>query len=510
MVMGSSLRKLVIGFVVCFVAIVGRLGGGGQDNKTPPEGSGKGQPKELKPFYFGVKSCDGCHVTPPAYEKKPLVCECDEYTTWTTHDKHKDAYNVLKGPRGKRMGELLKKNVTQPEAGCLYCHGIVTSKEYEHETFAISDGVSCVVCHGAHREWVSEHKDDLKRKEWRDLNRKQKKDRFGMKDLWDPVVRTQVCVSCHVGNAVEGWFVTHEMYAAGHPPLPGIELATFSQQMPKHWRYIDEKPEPVQKLLKFAPKSQKFERTKLVVVSSVITLTETLRLLAAQAKQCGNAKEGNDQALDFAYFDCYACHHDLKTPSWRQERGYRGKPGRPQMRPWPTALARICLLEIPEHEEMRKKLEEGLQQLYGAFGERPLGNCPKIAAIAEGLAKSLADTGKKLAEEATPRYEARAPGLVRRLLAIKDIPDKEIPDYDSARQIAWAIEIILQEWDVKKAKDAQVQQVLATLKKDLKLGLPKERSIEGELGDSLKRINDYNPDEFRQALKKLAALLPSR
>ena len=29
--------------------------------------------------------------------------------------------------------------------------------------------------------------------------------------------------------------VTHEMYAAGHPPLPGFEIATFCSQMPPHW-----------------------------------------------------------------------------------------------------------------------------------------------------------------------------------------------------------------------------------------------------------------------------------
>ena len=32
-----------------------------------------------------------------------------------------------------------------------------------------------------------------------------------------------MCLSCHLGNAREGRVVTHEMYAAGHPPLPGFE-----------------------------------------------------------------------------------------------------------------------------------------------------------------------------------------------------------------------------------------------------------------------------------------------
>ncbi len=30
--------------------------------------------------------------------------------------------------------------------------------------------------------------------------------------------------------------MTHEMYAAGHPPLPSVELQTFCEEMPQHWQ----------------------------------------------------------------------------------------------------------------------------------------------------------------------------------------------------------------------------------------------------------------------------------
>ena len=36
------------------------------------------------------------------------------------------------------------------------------------------------------------------------------------------------------------------MYAAGHPPLPGFEIATFTQQMPKHWVDFADKSADVQ------------------------------------------------------------------------------------------------------------------------------------------------------------------------------------------------------------------------------------------------------------------------
>ncbi len=43
-------------------------------------------------------------------------------------------------------------------------------------------------------------------------------------------------MSCHVGNATQGKVVTHPMFAAGHPPLPPIEVASFSKNEPQHWR----------------------------------------------------------------------------------------------------------------------------------------------------------------------------------------------------------------------------------------------------------------------------------
>ena len=62
-----------------------------------------------------------------------------------------------------------------------------------------------------------------------------------MTDLWDPVRRAETCASCHVGNHDEGKVVTHAMYAAGHPPLPGFETATFGDLEPRHWQYLSEK-----------------------------------------------------------------------------------------------------------------------------------------------------------------------------------------------------------------------------------------------------------------------------
>ncbi len=57
-----------------------------------------------------------------------------------------------------------------------------------------------------------------------------------MRDLTPARQQAQLCLDCHVGNIEKGMFVTHDMYAAGHPPLPAVELRTLIEEMPRHWQ----------------------------------------------------------------------------------------------------------------------------------------------------------------------------------------------------------------------------------------------------------------------------------
>src|SRR5205085_8803359 len=109
-------------------------------------------------------------------------------------DKHRNAFAVLSSARGRRMGELLAIEVTTDRA-CLNCHSVVDrtgspapvrTQQFDRK----ADGVSCVVCHGAFREWVFEHT-AYEDPRWRGLSRKDKERRYGMVDLWDPVTRAK-------------------------------------------------------------------------------------------------------------------------------------------------------------------------------------------------------------------------------------------------------------------------------------------------------------------------------
>src|SRR5262249_28596977 len=136
----------------------------------------------------------------------------DEYTIWRTQDKHSLAYAVLEGPRGQQMGEILggdKKFVLDPKAGCLDCHSMHFPGR-EGKGFRPKDGVSCHGCHGPAEHWLAPHFGDYET--WR-RKAPEEKLKLGMRDLRNPAVRTQLCVSCHVGNAAEGKVITHAMYA---------------------------------------------------------------------------------------------------------------------------------------------------------------------------------------------------------------------------------------------------------------------------------------------------------
>ena len=104
-----------------------------------------------------------------------------------------------------------------------------------------------------------------------------------MTDLWDPVRRSEICTSCHIGNYKEKKVITHAMYAAGHPPLPGFEAATFSEFQPRHWQYLGEKEKSQRSRLRPFDASN-LERRLLVAISGPIVLRESMRLFAEQAQ----------------------------------------------------------------------------------------------------------------------------------------------------------------------------------------------------------------------------------
>lgn len=502
--MKTGLRELRVpafGGVVILLAISGVLfmvqSGTGQQ----PKAEGK------KPTltYYGVSACTQCHDKPDS-KQPPLLCRCTEYPIWRDHDRHGLAMQSLKTDRAKQMGKQLGIADVAQDARCVNCHGVfpADNSRINKATFRADEGVTCCVCHGEYEEWVDLHGSRLKADQWRALSRKEKEEVYGMKDLWDPVRRGRLCFSCHVGNTEESKFVTHAMYAAGHPPLPGIELATFSEQMPRHWETWPEKSKRLESLhssLKdrfgIAPDQIGFQQSQLVLIGGAASLRASLELAVSQAEKAGDQGE-----LDLALFDCYACHHELKNPSWRARRGYEGKPGRPQLQMAGDVLVRAGLASLKRPES---ELTAALKPLREAFDSRPFGNPPMVAARGKESLQWLSGLIDQL--RATKGDRSRT-DLVLNYLA--EVKPKELPDYDSARIRAWAFLTLYAESrglpydDVKKQAEA-IDTLLA-----LTISAAHREPLEKNLPRSLARRNEFDPEAFRKEFRTFTQSLLKR
>jgi mono/diheme cytochrome c family protein len=444
--------------------------------------------------YLGATTCADCHTEPSKTRKDDYV-RLTEYHTWKEEDKHSQAYQVLLTPRAVEMGKRLgySKPPSQ-DSRCLNCHAMNIPPSVREERFDIKDGVSCDACHGPSEKWFLPHT----LTKWRTTPMAEK-EKLGFVDVRDPVKRTSKCVTCHVDDPGGGKLVTHAMYAAGHPPLPSFEVATFSDQMPRHWRYIKEKDPKIQELLQknFDVDPQELEKTKLAVLGAAATFQGSMDCLAAVTK--GGAAD--EHWPELSMYDCYACHHELRSPSWRQQRADGNVPGRPQMQTWPMALLRV----VARYAGEEGPAEERLKAVAAGFNAQPFGKPDAICAAAGESAKGA---GGLLAKLAARKYDqAAARRLLRDLCAASG---KELLDYDSARQVAWVLRIIHSELDPKPPQDQQIQKVLDDMNKELNLKLPSgtKVSILDELSKHLQQVGNYDAEHFRQLAGELCGLLP--
>jgi hypothetical protein len=521
------------------------------------------------PQYQGIDSCVPCHDRPIGARKilntaNREFCGLNEASIFV-EDKHGQAYELLKGKLGLQMEKILANSKSEPDdkpdykvttdKQCLACHANYRRKEnFEQPLFEF--GVTCESCHGPSSVWETHHK----KPSWRKLSAEEKEQKYGMIDVRNPMRRARQCFSCHIGNVQEGKVVTHEMYAAGHPPLPSIEIETFSQQMPTHWRSLNEKgrfkhladyleanyPGQGEKPLSDLP------RTKSVIIGGTMALRETVNLFASQAV------DDDSQAWpELAVFDCSACHHDLASPSWRQTRGYgKSLPGRPQMFAWPEALVKLGIRQRAGMDDAAFKqdcevYESKMEELRRVLDRRPFGDPKAIQKVAmgdDGLIAWLDQLASDVFQSPVGKEEAS-----RTLQTLVSLPLESYPDFHSARQLVWAIRTVQTEISVdlpvfdpgteeefgKKSisralKNFKVYQnwkdgdraeaeekvdellkqleLIERLRLDLPAGAgeedpeadqPPDALITNQLPEALKAINGYDPEWFRKQLQEL-------
>jgi hypothetical protein len=153
--------------------------------------------------------------------------------------------------------------------------------------------VSCEACHGPASKWLVPHTTVA----WKNVPQDEKYSRFGMYDTKDMVPRAAVCIGCHVGqDSQEGAAkdVTHDLIAAGHPRL-AFEFSAYMANMPAHWNTSGDR-------------ATRQDATAWVVGQA----------LTAKAAGDMRAMHKARGSIEFADYDCYACHHELQGESWRR------------------------------------------------------------------------------------------------------------------------------------------------------------------------------------------------
>jgi hypothetical protein len=448
-----------------------------------------------------------------------------EAKVWESADLHRGASDALESTRGQQMGALLNVKIKEPKAGCVQCHKPLFSAVDESGKplkQLANEGVTCEVCHGPPSNWLNPHKlhDDNQKPTWPDphLDKKllDKKTELGWIDVHSPVTRAELCVSCHVGSAQHGRVITHDMYAAGHPPLAGFDVELFADLMPRHWRYDNEKPKN--------NGGDATNRTKNLLVGAVVAMRMAVELVAADAA----ARPKANRWPELARLDCFACHHELDTPETHQEQAEAH--GRPPLIVGCVPLIRIAT-ELADPSRGDEELDAQLAGLRAVFNSQPFGDPGeivarggKVIAWCRKIEDAIIDRIDRL-----PKKNLSSANYRQILKRIANQAASNSGDYDSARQLlgAWVViygELLKTDKDV--LSDADQQKIDSLLEKlnqawpdlaeshpfiltcgDLDLKNPKNGGYAVFLKQQFANRESFEISSFRETMTELALIV---
>jgi hypothetical protein len=422
----------------------------------------------------GTPSCSarGCHGAVDPVASRPLpdclgkidpaslaVVRQNEFSLWLARDKHAQAYQVLDGDLGRRILKNLygEDKAKWDESACLACHTNPLAAAGESSLLKQErlSGVGCESCHGAAAQWLDAHT----KPEWMCKTREEKS-AYGMKPMGDPVALAQTCVGCHVGapptDSVPVRDMNHDMIAAGHPRLD-FELSAFLANMPPHW---DEKSQ--------AKHQGAGYEARVWAVGQVVTAQAALDLLADRARNANPplsefsgyktpvtpAARLNSTAIrpwpEFSEYNCYACHHDLTDPSWRQNAGHYGgrKAGSLPWGTWYSVMPLWIADRPPFGDTNDKTIAQGFDALEKAMAA-PQKDRSDLPAQANALAKRLNPLLTKTSQTKLSKNEIQT---LLSSLAEKE-PSDYAPDWDAAEQLYLAAAALSQDQGAERSQE---------------------------------------------------------
>jgi hypothetical protein len=288
------------------------------------------------------------------------------------------------------------------------------------------------------------------------------------------------------------------MYAAGHPPLAGFEVESFANRMPVHWRYPYEKPDS----------KASFERTRNILVAAVVALRMNVEMALGDVE--------NRHSIDFARFDCFACHHDLADSQWRQLRPARGIPGRPPLNIGSPPLVEVAA-KVVAGERSAELLRGFVERLQAPFEASTLGDAKTLAEVGPEIVGRCQNVEKLLAR---PLSAAQARAVLHDL---SQAGSSNYVDFDTARQLLGAWYVVYRELVANRATgltpaaqgkvDSLLDQiraqdffVLERLPDDNVRSTAEDKSIAERLPELFEDRTIYKPEKFAAVMKRLDEL----
>ena len=463
------------------------------------------QPADNAGAYLGSTICKQCHAEgAKGFDDRLEFYLRNEWDTWHKSDPHARAFDVLSSPTTQAMEAALgwKAGQSKTETSCLVCHA---NTEVKSDTEKLAEGVSCELCHGPAKNWLGPHLDPAFRtdaKRWADT---------GFRDIMHAPGRAEMCSGCHVGDETRR--VTHDMYAAGHPPLPAFELSTFMTRIPHHWKELREMPEAVRT-------ARKFNESPMVALQDAAA--GSLISLERTSKAFAGAEPGMRIATGFESYDCYSCHHELRnTDSLRREGvGVPGEdffdwrlsadpslpPGRLRVPQWPYEIPE--LLSVAAQKNDLRPIRVQFMSQVGS-GQLPRDLAP--VQWAQAVRKDLFEGGFKFDDATGDAYLAAA---IERGL-------REPMNFDSARLVAGSIRAVLRNRQPNLDPASPAAAAIKALEDELSLNVDwparaadpaaEEGPVVTRLPKMAAKRTEYRPKIVRDALKSLQqALVPPK
>lgn len=381
------------------------------------------------------------------------------------------------------------------EQRCLVCHatlepvgGNISLAQQE----SLQDGVSCEACHGAAEKWLGPHTEHT----WRTGKSAADRAGLGFIDLrLDLTQRAQTCAKCHVGGP--GRDVNHDLIAAGHPRL-NFELAAYHANLPAHWSVSeDQKAFPVAD----NPNGSALE-ARLWLIGQLTSADAALDLLENRAAQSNHDARPTPWP-EFAEYGCFACHHELQSPSWRQQSPVAGR--KPGSYPWGTWY--FSLTTLTDRTDGVSSLSEVLSRLDQTMGQPRPATTEVITNAMTARALIAAELRKHSAPNALTTVK------VRELLGRMTQEGQRLSgrDWDAAAQVYLGTVSLLQaklqaagqleRLQTPTETDRELLQLLESLREKLKfpqndpgIKFSSPRTFDGErirlIGKQLERIDE--------------------